>query len=70
MNWRIGNTERQIQDLWNQKASTESLLHIREKVEEATDEVKGLRRVLVGTAVAWLVGSGGFLVAVLQLAHG
>lgn len=83
---RLDAIQREVDQLWRTKASTESVQNLKEDVGElatkesvqnlkmevaaARSEIGGLRRVLIVTAVSWAGGSGAFLIAVLQLTSG
>lgn len=58
--WRLARTEREVDALWEKKASAAD-------VTEIKAEVRGLRQVLIVTALSWVAGSTMFLLAVLQL---
>lgn len=67
---RVEYLDREVDRLWKMKASKEVQDRIREDISEMKEEVRGLRRVLIVTAVSWAGGSAGFLIAVLQLTGG
>jgi hypothetical protein len=67
LRWRIGTVEKQIQELWDKKASVEAVLHVREDVKDVHEDVKNLRRVLLASALGWVGGAVALLLAVLQL---
>lgn len=67
---RIDALQREVDQLWRVKATKESVDNLKEDIAELKGEVRGLRRVLIVTAVSWAGGSGAFLIAVLQLTSG
>ena len=68
--WRLEQIEKRAETLDEKKASKESVASIKEDIldlrAEMKDEVKGLRRVLLGVAGAWLFGTISFMIAVFQ----
>lgn len=56
-------------NLWDKKASTESVESIKGNITRLEGRVDRFSTALLTGAVAWLVGSGMFLIAVLQLHH-
>ena len=71
LSWRIENIEKRADNLERVKASKESVTALKEDIQdlktEVKDEVKGLRRVLIGVAAAWLFGTISFMIAVFQV---
>jgi hypothetical protein len=66
--WRFNEVKENIADLRKDKASLESVVNVQNAILDLRNEVHGLRRVLIVTALTWAIGTGGFLLAVLQLA--
>jgi|tagenome__1003787_1003787.scaffolds.fasta_scaffold18281375_2 1,4-dihydroxy-2-naphthoyl-CoA synthase len=65
--WRFSEVKEDVQELKEKKASAESVVNLQNAVMDLRNEVQGLRRVLIATALTWAIGTGGFLLAVLQL---
>lgn len=68
MELRFKGIEDDVVKLEAGKASTESVTTIQAAIKDLKEEVAGLRRVLIVTALTWAIGTGTFLVAVLALA--
>lgn len=65
----VVNTD-QIEKLWKDKASKESVERLRQDIAElrkdTKEEVSGLRKVLISVTAAWLFGTAMFLIAALE----
>lgn len=78
LEWRLRAIEEDLKDLKTEKAPTllvdgliRSVNELKEEVKsqrlEFKAEVSGLRTVLITAAVSWALGSGAFLLGVLEL---
>lgn len=70
---RVRVNSDQIEKLWTNKASKESVVSLTKEFDglrkDMKEEVSGLRRVLLGVAGAWVFGTIMFLIAALEFAH-
>ena len=69
---RVNANTRQIDRLWDEKASKESVSSLTQDIRllraDTKDEVSGLRKVLISVTAAWLFGTVMFLIAALEFA--
>lgn len=67
MEVRLKNIEGDITELKDKKASSESVGATNLRLDRLDERLNNLNQALLVGAIAWLVGSGMFLIAVLQL---
>jgi hypothetical protein len=70
LEYRFNQMDKRLDELKGDKASKEATANMMESIKELRAEVHGLRRVLIVTALTWAIGTGTFLLAVLQLKGG
>ena len=71
---RLAYLEKELQRLWESKASKESVKNVEEDVKEIKESIRDLRNgfrnlqisILAG-CVVWALGSAGFIIGVLTL---
>lgn len=60
---------RDVDKLDDEKASKESVGNLHNRMDRLDTRLNNLNQALLVGAISWLVGSGMFLIAVLQLSH-
>lgn len=66
---RLTAVEEDIKEIKTEKASKESVQSTNLRLDRLDTRLNNLNQALLVGAISWLVGSGMFLIAVLQLSH-
>jgi hypothetical protein len=67
---RFKNLEDDVNELKQYKASTEAFKHIEAEITALKTAFNDLKKIMIGAALSWVVGSGMFLLAVYQFRGG